>query len=141
MDIKVHKINDVAKATSVADEIDILDLANLGLAKLKHGQVSPEATHAAYQYITTATELVLVIRVTSILTSGINKSSLNASGQNFDAHTSLLAQLGNRPVLTMMLVTDKLRISDSSTHVPRRAMKTPARFPDFTHALALWNFS
>lgn len=118
--LKVHAIKDVAEATSAPGEIDVLDLANLDLATLKLGHVDPQAGHAAYEYIKLATELALAGRVSVIVTSSINKESLNAAGHHFDGHTGLLAHLCDRPDATMMLVADKLRVSHVSTHVPLR---------------------
>lgn len=118
--LNVRAIKDVAEATSAPGEIDVLDLANLDLATLKLGHVDPQAGHAAYEYIKLATELALAGRVSAVVTSSINKESLNAAGHHFDGHTGLLAHLCDRPDATMMLVADKLRVSHVSTHVPLR---------------------
>ena len=118
--LKTRAIKDVAEATSAPGEIDVLDLANLDLATLKLGHVDPQAGHAAYEYIKLATELALAGRVSAVVTSSINKESLNAAGHHFDGHTGLLAHLCDRPDATMMLVADKLRVSHVSTHVPLR---------------------
>jgi 4-hydroxythreonine-4-phosphate dehydrogenase len=118
--LKIRAIKDVAEATSAPGEIDVLDLANLDLATLKLGHVDPQAGHAAYEYIKLATELALAGRVSAVVTSSINKESLNAAGHHFDGHTGLLAHLCDRPDATMMLVADKLRVSHVSTHVPLR---------------------
>jgi 4-hydroxythreonine-4-phosphate dehydrogenase len=118
--LNVREIKDVAEATSTPGEIDVLDLANLDLATLKLGHVDPQAGHAAYEYIKLATELALAGRVSAVVTSSINKESLNAAGHHFDGHTGLLAHLCDRPDATMMLVADKLRVSHVSTHVPLR---------------------
>jgi 4-phospho-D-threonate 3-dehydrogenase / 4-phospho-D-erythronate 3-dehydrogenase len=118
--LNVRAIKDVAEATSAPGEIDVLDLANLDLTTLKLGHVDPQAGHAAYEYIKLATELALAGRVSAMVTSSINKESLNAAGHHFDGHTGLLAHLCDRPDATMMLVADKLRVSHVSTHVPLR---------------------
>ena len=118
--LNVRAIKDVAEATSAPGEIDVLDLANLDLATLKLGHVDPQAGHAAYEYIKLATELALAGLVSAVVTSSINKESLNAAGHHFDGHTGLLAHLCDRPDATMMLVADKLRVSHVSTHVPLR---------------------
>jgi len=118
--LKIRALKDVAEATSAPGEIDVLDLSNLDLATLKLGHVDPQAGHAAYEYIKLATELALAGRVSAIVTSSINKESLNAAGHHFDGHTGLLAHLCDRPDATMMLVADKLRVSHVSTHVPLR---------------------
>jgi 4-hydroxythreonine-4-phosphate dehydrogenase len=118
--LKVRAIRDVDEAASHPGEIDVLDLANIDLAKLQLGRVDPMAGNAAYEYIKTATELALARRVAAIVTSAINKESLNQAGHHFDGHTGLLAHLCKAPGATMMLVADKLRVSHVSTHVPLR---------------------
>jgi 4-hydroxythreonine-4-phosphate dehydrogenase len=116
----IHAIRDVTEAAGTPGAIDVLDLANIDLAKLQLGRVDPMAGNAAYEYIKTATELALAGRVAAIVTSAINKESLNQAGHHFDGHTGLLAHLCNAPGATMMLVADKLRVSHVSTHVPLR---------------------
>ncbi|HEX2851735.1 MAG TPA: 4-hydroxythreonine-4-phosphate dehydrogenase PdxA [Opitutaceae bacterium] len=118
--LTVRAIRDVAEAVFNPGEIEVLDLANIDLAKLQLGRVDPMAGNAAYEYIKTATELALAGRVAAIVTSAINKESLNQAGHHFDGHTGLLAHLCKAPGATMMLVADKLRVSHVSTHVPLR---------------------
>lgn len=118
--LTVRAIRDIAEAVFKPGEIDVLDLANIDLAKLKLGHVDPMAGNAAYEYIKTATELALAGKVAAIVTSAINKESLNQAGHHFDGHTGLLAHLCKAPGATMMLVADKLRVSHVSTHVPLR---------------------
>lgn len=118
--LTVRAIRDVSEAVFHPGEIEVLDLANIDLAKLQLGQVDPMAGNAAYEYIKTATELALAGRVGAIVTSAINKESLNRAGHHFDGHTGLLAHLCKAPGATMMLVADKLRVSHVSTHVPLR---------------------
>jgi 4-phospho-D-threonate 3-dehydrogenase / 4-phospho-D-erythronate 3-dehydrogenase len=100
--------------------LDVLDLRNLDLARLKLGQVDPLAGKAAYEYVKTATELALARRVGAIVTSALNKEALNLAGYHYDGHTGLLAELCAAPDATMMLAVDQLRVSHVSTHVSLR---------------------
>ncbi len=118
--LSIRPIRDVAEAGAGPGEIDVLDLANLDLAKLQAGRVDPMAGKAAYEYIKAATELALAGRVGAIVTSAINKESLNQAGYHYDGHTGLLAHLCNSPGATMMLAAEGLRVSHVSTHVPLR---------------------
>ena len=120
VNLAIRVIREIADAAAGPGEIDVLDLANIDLAKLRLGHVDPMAGHAAYEYIKTATELALTGRVGAIVTSAINKGSLNQAGHHFDGHTGLLAHLCNAPGATMMLAAENLRVSHVSTHVPLR---------------------
>ena len=116
----VRVVRDVHDARYEPGHIDVLDLANIDLAKLQLGRVDPMAGGAAYDYIKRATELALSGRVAAIVTSAINKEALNLAGHHYDGHTGLLAALCQSPGATMMLVAEGLRVSHVSTHVPLR---------------------
>jgi 4-hydroxythreonine-4-phosphate dehydrogenase len=118
--LKIHAVNAVTEARFSPDEIDVLDLKNVDLARLALGKVDPLAGKAAYEYVKKATELALTKEVGAIVTSAINKAALNQAGYHFDGHTGLLAELCQSPGATMMLAADKLRVSHVSTHVPLR---------------------
>jgi 4-hydroxythreonine-4-phosphate dehydrogenase len=118
--LKLHVVTDVADTRFSSDEIEVLDLKNVDLARLQLGRVDPLAGQAAYESIRIATELALAGKVGAIVTSAINKAALNAAGHHFDGHTGLLAHLCGAPGATMMLAADKLRVSHVSTHVPLR---------------------
>ena len=116
----LRAVRDVGDARFEPGQIDVLDLANIDLAKLQLGRVDPMAGGAAFDYIKRATELALAGRVAAIVTSAINKEALNLAGHHYDGHTGLLAALCQSPGATMMLVAEGLRVSHVSTHVPLR---------------------
>jgi len=118
--IKVRAVRAPRDAGFSPGTIEVLDCANIELAKLELGKVSPMAGGAAYDYIKRATELALAGEVGAVVTSAINKEALNLAGHHFDGHTGLLAALCRAPGATMMLVAEGLRVSHVSTHVPLR---------------------
>jgi 4-hydroxythreonine-4-phosphate dehydrogenase len=118
--VKVRAVREPRDAQFSPGTIDVLDLGNIDLAKLRLGEVDPSAGSAAYAYIRRATELALAGDVAAIVTSAINKEALNRAGHHYDGHTGLLAALCNAPGATMMLVADGLRVSHVSTHVSLR---------------------
>ena len=118
--VKIRAVRELSAAQFTPGTIDVLDLANLDLAKLQLGQVDPMAGAAAYDYIKRATDLALAGEVDAIVTCAINKDALNRAGHHFDGHTGLLAALCQSPGATMMLVAEGLRVSHVSTHVPLR---------------------
>jgi 4-hydroxythreonine-4-phosphate dehydrogenase len=113
----IHTVESFAAATPSVDRIEVMDLKNVDLARLRLGQVQDSAGQAAYEYIKAAAEAALAGEVGAIVTSAINKESLNRAGHHFDGHTGLLAHLCKTPGATMMLAADKLRVSHVSTHV------------------------
>lgn len=100
--------------------IQVVDLANVDLARLTRGKISPICGQAAYEYIKRAVELTLAGESHAVVTSAINKAAPHAAGHHFDGHTELLAELCGRPKVTMMLVAGELRICHVSTHVSLR---------------------
>jgi len=113
---KVRVISSPTEAGG-AETVDVIDLGNVDSAKFKLGQVSAHAGGAAYDYIKRSVELTLAGETHAVVTSALNKAALHAAGHHYDGHTELLAELCDKPRVTMMLVADKLRICHVSTHV------------------------
>ena len=110
----------VARAGEFVDEagvINVLDLANVDLARLVRGRADAAAGRAAYESIMRAVELTQAGEAQAVVTSAINKGALHAAGFHYDGHTELLAELCGKPKVTMMLVAGKLRVCHVSTHV------------------------
>jgi 4-hydroxythreonine-4-phosphate dehydrogenase len=114
---RVRAVASVAEAGEEAGVIDVIDLANLEVAKLVRGQISAVTGAAAYAAIKRAVELTLAGETHAVVTSAINKAALHAAGYRYDGHTELLAELCGKPKVTMMLVAGKLRVCHVSTHV------------------------
>lgn len=115
----VRVITDPAQAGETA-AVDVIDLGNVDLAKLRRGEISAQAGQAAYDCIRRSVELTQAGSTHAVVTSALNKAALHAAGHAFDGHTELLAELCGRPRVTMMLVADKLRVCHVSTHVSLR---------------------
>jgi len=116
----VRAIGDVSEAGFEDDVIEVLDMKNIDLARLTRGQVDVMAGKASYEYIKLGAELTLAGTTDAIVTSAINKESLNKAGYHYDGHTGLLAELCGGPQVTMMLVAGDLRVCHVSTHVSMR---------------------
>ena len=100
--------------------IEVIDLHNIQLDRLTRGQVDPMAGKAAFEYIKLAADLALDGKCDAIVTSAINKESLNKAGYHYDGHTQLLAELCGARDVAMMLVSGQLRITHVTTHVSLR---------------------
>ena len=114
---KVRAIEKLTEASFKDGVIEVIDLHNIQLNKLKRGRVDPMAGKAAFEYIKLAAELALAGECDAIVTSAINKESLNKAGYHYDGHTQLLAELCGVPDVAMMLVSGQLRITHVTTHV------------------------
>ena len=117
---KIHPISEVKEAIFGHGTIDVLDMKNLDLKTLVRGKVSTMAGKAAYDYIEKGTMLALAGETDAIVTSAINKESLNNAGYHYDGHTELLAHLCNVEDVCMMLVGGGLRVTHVSTHCSLR---------------------
>ena len=114
------RVRPIPRLDAAADDaavIDVIDLANVDVAQLERGKMSPAAGRAAYQSIKHAVDLTLAGEADAVVTSAINKAALHAAGYAYDGHTELLAELCGKPKVTMMLVARRLRICHVSTHV------------------------
>jgi len=113
---KLVSIHSVDSALFEEDQINVLDL-NLLPQNLAWGEISPIAGHASYEYIAKASELALEKKVHAICTAPLNKSALHAAGHIFPGHSELLAYLTNTPEISMMLVSEKLKVIHVTTHM------------------------
>lgn len=114
---EVRVIQRAAEAGHDAGAVEVIDLANVDVAKLERGKVNAATGRAAYEAIKRAVELTLAGETAAVVTSAINKAALHAAGHHYDGHTELLAELCGKPKVTMMLVAGKLRVCHVSTHV------------------------
>jgi len=97
-------------------KIDVLDLDNIP-ADLLFGKVSPEAGHAAYQYIESAVQAAMADEAQAIVTAPINKEALHLGGHDFPGHTEILGKLSNTRDYAMLLASETLRVIHVTTHV------------------------
>jgi len=116
----INAIHDLKDAEFRYDIIDVVDLKNIDLAKLKIGQVNAMAGKAAVEYIEKAVKLALSGEINAIATAPINKESMNEAGYSYAGHTELLAHLTNTNDYAMMLVEGPLRVAHVTTHVSLR---------------------
>ena len=100
--------------------IDLIDLKNVDMEKLKFGKVSAMAGNAAFEAVKKVIELAMESRIDATVTGPINKEAINLAGHHYSGHTEIYAQLTNTGDYTMMLAEDNLRVVHVSTHVSLR---------------------
>ena len=110
-------IKDVTEADFAPGVINLVDLHNVDLGKLKMGQVNGMCGQAAFAFIKKSVELALSHQVDAIATTPINKESLRAGKVNFIGHTEIIGALtGSADPLTMFEV-DGMRVFFLTRHM------------------------
>ena len=71
----------------------------------------------SYQFITHATKAAIDKEIGAIVTAPINKKSLNMAGHKYPGHTELIAKLTNTSEVSLMLITNKLKVIHVTTHL------------------------
>lgn len=128
-DMPVRSIERVSDASHDPGVIEVLDLHNVDQGKLEYGKVQAASGQAAYEYIELAVRLAQQGETGAVVTSGINKESLNLAGHHFAGHTEILAHLCGVRSVCMLLVAGNFRVSHVSTHVSLRQAIERARKP------------
>ncbi len=136
-DVPVRSIERMADANFNPAVIEVLDLHNVDLTQLQYGKVQAMSGEAAYQCIEKAVELAKVGETAAVVTSGINKESLNLAGHHFAGHTEILAQLCGVKSVCMLLVAGNFRVSHVSTHTSLREAIERARKPRIMDVIRL----
>lgn len=120
MQLDLHPVAEVDGGRFEPGSIDVLDLANVDLARLKVGQVSAMAGKAAVECVLKAGELALAGEVQGIATAPLNKEAMQLGGYDYIGHTEILADLTKSPRCTTMLISGSLRVVHVTRHIPLR---------------------
>lgn len=117
-ELKINSISKIAEARFKFGTVDLVDLKNIRMEKLKIGKVNKMAAQAAIEYIKKAVSLAREGGIDAIVTTPINKRGLHEAGLKFSGHTELLAHLTKTENYAMMLVGGPLKVVLVTTHLP-----------------------
>jgi 4-hydroxythreonine-4-phosphate dehydrogenase len=120
VNLVARPIETVENAKFEIGTIDVYAIKNAKLSKLKVGQVSAEAGHAAFQAVRTVIDLALKNKIDATVTGPIHKEAINRAGYHFSGHTEIYAHFTKTIKYAMLLVYKNLRIAHVSTHVSLR---------------------
>jgi len=115
--LNVHSISKPHEGKFIRGTIDVIDLHNVDVKKLKMGEPQAMAGKACVEYIKRAVELATAGEIDAIVTGPINKKAMNMGGYKYSGHTELLADLTGTKDFAMLLVTGPLKVIHVSTHV------------------------
>jgi 4-hydroxythreonine-4-phosphate dehydrogenase len=118
----LHREAEIVRVDAFADaeprpgRISVLD-PELLPADLPWGALSPEAGHAAFEYVRIACELANAGEIDAICTAPLNKKAMHLGGHVYPGHTEALAELTGTPEVSMMLSTPRVKVIHVTTHV------------------------
>ena len=95
----------------------IVDCAAIDAKKIQPGKISAACGRAGYIYIEKAIQAALAKKIDGVVTAPIHKESLNLSGVKFPGHTEIFTALTKAERSCMMLYSDKITVSMTTTHV------------------------
>ncbi len=120
LSVKINAIKNIADAKFELGTIDVFNLNNIDIAKLKFGEISAAAGHASFEAVKVAIELALSKQVEATVTGPINKKSINEAGHHFAGHTEIYAHYTGTKKYAMLLVEENMKVIHVSTHVSLR---------------------
>lgn len=121
-DVKLA-LNPIQKITNARFEhgtLDILNMNNMPMDRLRYKQVTPEQGKASFEYVSKIIELALKGEIDGTVTGPINKAAIHAAGYHFAGHTEIYATLTDTRDYCMMLTHGGFRVTHVSTHVSLR---------------------
>jgi 4-hydroxythreonine-4-phosphate dehydrogenase len=118
--LMINSVRSISEAVFKYGTVDVLNLNNIEIDKLKMGQAQAMAGKAAVEYIEKAVEMALSGEIHAIATAPISKEAINMAGYTYAGHTEILAHLTKTKDYAMMLITGPLRVIHVTTHVPLR---------------------
>ncbi|MBC3900341.1 4-hydroxythreonine-4-phosphate dehydrogenase PdxA [Acetobacterium malicum] len=116
----INCIDEPQAGNFVPGVLNLIDLDNIEINKLKMGAVQAMTGKAAYEYIEVATQLCLAKKADVLTTTAINKESLKAAKVPFIGHTEIIGALTQTKNPLTMFQVHNLRVFFLSRHVSLR---------------------
>jgi len=119
-DITIRRVSSVSECRFEYGVIDVYDLDNVEIDKLRIGAVDAMSGNAAFASIKKVIDLALAGEIDATITNPINKEALNLAGHHYAGHTEIYADLTGTKNYSMMLADGNFRVVHVSTHVSLR---------------------
>jgi 4-hydroxythreonine-4-phosphate dehydrogenase len=118
--LTLNPIQEIQDARFVHGMLDILDINNMPMDRLRYKKVTPDQGKASFEYVAKNIELALNGEIDGTVTGPINKAAIHAAGHHFAGHTEIYATLTDTRDYCMMLTHGGFRVTHVSTHVSLR---------------------
>ncbi len=120
VDLQINCLKDPCEGLFKSGILNLIDLDNIDLNRLKIGEVQAMTGKAAYESIVIATRLCLAKKAAVLTTTAINKESLKAAEVPYIGHTEIVGALTKTKNPLTMFQVDNLRVFFLSRHVSLR---------------------
>lgn len=130
----IHVVKEPGEGRFEEPVINLMDLDNVDMGRLKLGEISSMCGQAAYEYIAESISLANEGKVAAVSTTPINKESLRAAGVPFIGHTEIFGALTDTPDPLTMFEVRNMRVFFLTRHVSLRKacdMITKERVMDY----------
>ena len=130
----IHVVKEPREGRFEEHVINLMDLDNVDMGRLKLGEISSMCGQAAYEYIAESISLANEGKVAAVSTTPINKESLRAAGVPFIGHTEIFGALTDTPDPLTMFEVRNMRVFFLTRHVSMRKacdMITKERVMDY----------
>ncbi|WP_319558883.1 4-hydroxythreonine-4-phosphate dehydrogenase PdxA [Marispirochaeta sp.] len=117
LSLQTRAVSSPAEGKYEYGTIDVLDMRNIDMSKLKYKTVSAMTGKASYEYIEKVIKLAMAKEIDATITGPINKEAINAAGIKEAGHTEIYARLTGTKDYAMMLAEGDFRVVHVSTHV------------------------
>lgn len=107
-----------AKAKITNGDVPVIDVQKISLKQLQIGKNSPDAGVCAGTAIERAIKMCMDKEVQAMVTAPVSKEALHFAGYNFPGQTEMLAMLTRSDRVTMMLLTNSMRVALATVHIP-----------------------
>jgi len=118
--LQVNAVEALEQATFRHGLMDVLDLKNIEIDRLRRGKVDRDSGRAAVEYVQRAIDLAIKGEVDAIATAPLNKEAMNLAGFPYPGHTEILAETTGSKNYAMMLLAGPLRVVHVTTHTSLR---------------------
>jgi 4-hydroxythreonine-4-phosphate dehydrogenase len=118
--VRIKTVRAVKECLFEIGTIEVLDLGNVDINRLKICKVDAMSGEAAYASVKKVIELALNGEIEATITNPLNKEALNLAGYHYTGHTEIYADLTKTKDYSMLLADGNLRVVHVSTHVSLR---------------------
>ena len=120
VNLRLNPVRQAKDAHGAHGIMDILDLNNMPLDRLRYKEVTSEQGRASFEYVAKIIELAMEGKIDGTVTGPINKAAIHAAGHRYAGHTEIYAALTDTRDYAMMLTHGDFRVAHVSTHVSLR---------------------
>lgn len=117
LDLTTRAVKSPAEGSYEFGTIDVLDMKNVDMSKLKYKTISAMTGKASYEYIEKVIQLAMAKEIDATITGPINKEAIAAAGIKEAGHTEIYARMTGTKDYAMMLAEGDFRVVHVSTHV------------------------